>query len=73
MVKVNLEQAREQLDRLMQAALDGETVLIVGADAQIVQLVATPQALPERVFGSGAGDILYISEDFNAPLLDSQV
>jgi antitoxin (DNA-binding transcriptional repressor) of toxin-antitoxin stability system len=69
MQKVMLSEAREQLEALVEAALNGEMVLIErnGKSVQLVPM--TPQPV-QRQFGSGAEGILYISDDFDEPLED---
>jgi hypothetical protein len=69
MLKVNLSEAKEQLETLIEAALKGETVVIEGEKEQNIHLVVKPKP---RVFGSGADGILYMSDDFNEPLEDFQ-
>ncbi len=70
MQQVNLTEAEAELKHLVDAALKGETVLIVRDDQQMVQLVPLKLTPRKRVFGSGAGGILYMSADFDAPLDD---
>jgi antitoxin (DNA-binding transcriptional repressor) of toxin-antitoxin stability system len=74
MVQVSLDEAKERLSDLIDAASQGETVLIEKEGeqgAQIVQLVAVPKHSSRRPkFGSAKGLILYMAEDFDAPLDD---
>lgn len=71
MIQVSLEEALTRMPELMEAAAKGETVYIVGQDDQIVKLTYVGSAKPiERKPGSAAGQILYIAEDFDAPLED---
>ena len=69
MYRVRLDEARSRLLSLINAAIEGEKVLIFKDDRQVVQLV--PITPPERhpQFGSAKG-LITISEDFDAPLED---
>ncbi len=69
MYKVKLNEAKSLLLTLINAAIEGEKVLIFTDDQQAVQLV--PVAPPERhpQFGSAKG-LIVMTEDFDAPLED---
>jgi antitoxin (DNA-binding transcriptional repressor) of toxin-antitoxin stability system len=70
MEPVTIEEAKDRLADLVQAALRGETVSIMTDDYQSVQLVprVTPSP-PRRKFGSAKG-LIKMSDDFDAPLAD---
>jgi antitoxin (DNA-binding transcriptional repressor) of toxin-antitoxin stability system len=74
MVQVSLDEAKERLSDLIDAASQGETVLIEKEGeqgAQVVQLVAVQKPARRRPkFGSAKGIILYMADDFDAPLED---
>ena len=59
MTQVNIAQAKAHLSELVQKALLGEEVIIARDNK--------PQV---RKFGSGKGSVLYIADDFDAPLDD---
>ncbi len=78
MTQVTLDEAKEQLPALIEAALGGEEVLIT-RDGKAVRLVPqeSGSAKPPRKagsasprFGSAKGLITYIADDFDAPLED---
>jgi hypothetical protein len=69
MLKVHWSEAKEKFEALMDAAVKGETVIIMGENEQDVHLIVKPK---QRVFGSGADGILYMSDDFDEPLEDFQ-
>jgi antitoxin (DNA-binding transcriptional repressor) of toxin-antitoxin stability system len=72
MLKVNLSQAKEQLETLIEAALKGETVVIEGDNEQDIRLVReekNPERLSKRVPGSAKG-LIKLAEDFDDPLPD---
>lgn len=73
MVQVSLDEAKERLSDLIDAASQGETVLIEkeGKEgAQVVQLVVMSKPARRPKFGSAKGIILYMADDFDAPLED---
>lgn len=68
MLQVNLEEAKVRLLELINAVLKGETVVIIKAPQEAVQLVpAVP--LMRRHFGSAKG-LIIMAENFDAPLPD---
>lgn len=75
MVQVTRAEAKEHFDDLIEAAMRGETVLIEDSDEQgkqTVQMVALPAkpARRPRKAGNAKGSVLYIADDFDAPLDD---
>jgi antitoxin (DNA-binding transcriptional repressor) of toxin-antitoxin stability system len=74
MIQVTMDEAKERLPDLIDAAARGETVLIerdAGHTAQLVQLVAVPQKQRHRrQAGTGKGTVVYMADDFDAPLED---
>jgi len=70
---VTLEQAQAELPTLLASMAPGEEVVIVRGNVRIAKLVAEVQTLPKRrEAGRGQGQILFMAEDFNAPLEDFQ-
>lgn len=69
MQQVSLNEAQERLLTLVNAAIEGETVLIVCDDQQTVQLVPVAPGKRMRKAGSAKG-LIAIAEDFDAPLPD---
>ena len=69
MEPVNIHQAKTQLSKLIEAAEQGEEVIIARAGKPVVRLVPVGTALPRRRPGSLEGQLL-ISDDFDAPLPD---
>jgi antitoxin (DNA-binding transcriptional repressor) of toxin-antitoxin stability system len=67
MQQVTLDEAKERLQDLVDAALRGETVSIALDDEQAVQLVPTVRRRRPREPGSARGQI-WMAEDFDAPL-----
>jgi prevent-host-death family protein len=75
MTQVNLDEAKEQLGELVEAALNGEEVQITrnGHSVRLVPCEEKPNdvpASPRPRFGSAKGIITYMADDFDAPLDD---
>ncbi len=68
MQQVTLDEAKERLSELVEAALGGEAVSIVTEGQQAVRLVPTGPR-PPRKAGSAKG-LIWMSDDFDAPLED---
>jgi antitoxin (DNA-binding transcriptional repressor) of toxin-antitoxin stability system len=69
MQKVQLKEAVTHLEELIDAAVNGETILIVRDDEHIVQLTPIASMKKQRKFGSAAG-LIHLDPDFDAPLSD---
>ena len=67
MTVVNLHAAKTHLSRLVDAASNGEEIIIAKAGKPIAKLVALDQRREQRVLGVLAGE-LEIPDDFDAPL-----
>lgn len=70
---VTIEDAHSQLAQLVDQVSKGEEVIVVRDDKPIAKLVPLPaeEPKPKRPgFGSGKDDILYMADDFDAPLED---
>lgn len=68
MPSVTLDEAQTHLVELVEAALDGELVVIT-KDGQHIQLVPVPQPTQRPQFGSARGQV-WLADDFDAPLAD---
>ena len=69
MLQVNVDQAKTQLETLLQAVLDGEEVIVLQDERPVVKLVPYTEARQRRAPGSAKGKIV-MSPDFNEPLED---
>lgn len=69
MQQISVRDAQTVLQDLLDAAVRGETVLIVGENEQMVQLVPVAAGKHSRKAGSAEGLIMF-AEDFDAPLPD---
>ena len=75
MPTLTLQEADGQLARLVQQISEsGEDVVLTDGDKPVALLVPVPTALPARRAprepGSAKGLILYMADDFDAPLDD---
>ena len=70
MQQIPLLEAAEHLTELAEAAINGETIVLLLDDQRSVQIVPVErQAGQPRKAGSAAGQITF-SDDFDAPLPD---
>ncbi len=70
MTHVTVEDAQSRLSELLAAAARGEDVVITRQNQPAVKLVPVGAAKPRPLFGSAKGSILYMADDFDAPLED---
>jgi prevent-host-death family protein len=70
MVSVTLDEAQNRLAELVKVVEEGETVIITRNNLPVATLA--PAALETRRprFGSAKGAVIWISNDFDAPLDD---
>ncbi|MDB5322419.1 MAG: hypothetical protein JWN40_4050 [Phycisphaerales bacterium] len=69
MTQITVEQATGRLEALVDAAMQGEDVVLVRAGRGAVRLVPVDQERKRPVFGSAKG-LITMADDFNAPLED---
>lgn len=69
MYEIELEQAKAQLERVIQTALDGEEVVITQNQEAVLKLVPVPRPKGRRKAGSAKG-LISMAEDFDEPLED---
>ncbi|MDF1579010.1 MAG: type II toxin-antitoxin system Phd/YefM family antitoxin [Desulfobulbales bacterium] len=70
MTQLNIAQAKAHFSELIQKAMLGEEVIIAKDHRPLVKIVPLPQSQKQRNPGSGAGQLKYMAEDFDAPLED---
>jgi len=73
MSQVLLEDPTSQFARLVEQVSRGEEVIILRDSTPVAKIVPLPgEKLKEKKggFGSGKDDILYMADDFDAPLED---
>lgn len=72
MIQVNIAEAKAHFSELIQKCLLGEEVIIARDHHPLVRLVPLERPEGRRRPGSGAGELLFMAEDFDAPLEDFQ-
>ena len=66
---INIEEAKINLPELIDAAINGEEIVIAKDDQHVVRLVPISRAKPRPQFGSAKG-LIAISDDFDEPMED---
>lgn len=69
MHQTNIEEAKSNLPDLIDAAINGEEVVIAKDAEHVVKLVPISRSKPRPQFGSAKG-LISISDDFDEPLAD---
>ena len=69
-LQVNIHEAKTQLSKLIQAALNGREVIIARGNKPVVRLEVLPDALSQRKIGNAKGLILSMADDFDEPMDD---
>lgn len=69
-LQVNIHEAKTQLSKLIQAAVNGKRVIIARGNKPIVRLEVLPEARSYRTIGNAKGLIVSMAEDFDEPLDD---
>ena len=70
MKQVTIHEAKTHLSRLIQAALNGEEIIIAKGNKPVVRLDVLPEARLQRHIGGQPGLVISMDEDFNAHLND---
>ena len=70
MRQVNIHEAKTQLSKVIQEALDGAEIIIARDNTPLVRLDVLPEARPDRRIGGARGLLLSMAPDFDAPLDD---
>ena len=69
MQQVTLDDAKEHLGDLIEAAVKGDEVVITKEDRPVVKLVPVAGTMGQPKFGSAEG-LITMSDDFDEPLED---
>ncbi len=70
MHQVTIHEAKTHLSKLIQEALNGETVIIAKGNKPLIKLEVLPEAKSERRLGGLKNLLINMPEDFNEPLAD---
>ncbi len=66
----NIHEAKTQLSRLIQKALDGEDIIIARDNKPLVRLEVLPELKFKRRLGGAKNLVISMSDDFDEPLSD---
>lgn len=66
-MQVPLNEAAASLNDLVEAAINGEEVILLNGDRPVIKLTPIKSTKPNRQPGSAKG-LIWISEDFDEPL-----
>ncbi|MBK7217557.1 MAG: type II toxin-antitoxin system Phd/YefM family antitoxin [Candidatus Promineofilum sp.] len=69
-MQFNIHEAKTNLSKLIRLAEAGEEVIIARDDVPIVRLMPVVEVQPRRRAGGAVDFILYMADDFDAPLDD---
>lgn len=69
MSRIDIDQAKNRLEELVEQASQGEEVIITRGDGAAFKLVPALPEEPRPRFGSAKGQV-WMSDDFDAPLDD---
>ena len=69
-LQVNIHEAKTQLSKLIQAALNGREVIIARGNKPVVRLEVLPEARSNRKIGNAKKLIRSMADNFDDPLDD---
>ncbi|MBN2420585.1 MAG: type II toxin-antitoxin system Phd/YefM family antitoxin [Deltaproteobacteria bacterium] len=69
-LQVNIHEAKTQLSKLIQAAIEGKEVIIARGNKPIVRLEVLSEAKGERKIGNVKDLLVFMANDFDEPLDD---
>lgn len=70
MSQVMLEDTNSQLARLVEQARRGEEIIILRGSTPVAKIVPLPEEKPVSHFGNAKDILIYMADDFDAPLDD---
>lgn len=68
MATVTIRKVKTQLPELIERALGGEDIVIAWGKEPLVKLVPLPERPKARRIGGARGLVVYMADDFDAPL-----
>ena len=69
-MQFTVHEAKTNLSKLIRLALAGEEIIIARGDVPVVKLTPIMEKKPQRRLGIAEGFVIYIADDFDAPLDD---
>lgn len=67
-LQVSIHEAKTQLSKLIQEAVNGKQVIIARGNKPVVRFEVLPEARSHRIMGNAKGLILSMADDFDEPL-----
>jgi antitoxin (DNA-binding transcriptional repressor) of toxin-antitoxin stability system len=68
-MQVSVTEAAANLNELIQAAINGEEVIVINGDRPAIKLTPIGKIRPDRKPGSAKG-LVWVSDDFDEPLAE---
>ena len=68
-MQVSVTEAAANLNELIQAAIDGEEVIVLNGDRPAIKFTPIESVKPRPKFGSAKG-LVWMSDDFDEPLVE---
>jgi len=68
-LRVNIHEAKTQLSKLIQAAINGKQVIIARGNKPVVRLEVLPEARAQRKIGNLKGLVRFMANDFDESLI----
>ena len=65
MIQVNIAEAKAHFSELIQKAMLGDEIIIAKDHRPVVKIVPLVQSPKKRVPGSGAGQLIFMADDFD--------
>ncbi len=69
-LQVNIHEAKTNLSRLIQEALNGREVIIARGNKPVVRLEVLKEGRGQRKIGNAKGLVISMADDFESPLED---
>ncbi len=73
MQQFNVHEAKSNLSKLLDMALEGEEVIIARHGTPIATLTPVRRKHAKRVLGAGRGSVTILSKDWDKPMTDDEV
>jgi prevent-host-death family protein len=72
MQQFNVHEAKSNLSKLLDMALEGEEVIISRHGTPVARLSPVRAETGDRVLGTGRGSVTILSDDWNKPMSDDE-
>ena len=72
MQQFNVHEAKSNLSKLLDMALEGEEVVIARHGTPVARLTPVSARTGKRILGAGKGSVTILSDDWNKPMSDEE-